>query len=98
LDNSRQQLEKTQKKANKKHTSITNAINRYIDIRVQSKIINIIANTLLEYSFYSISYTEDEIDKLEKRNQKQMMKISQRCPSSLLYILMENERIGLKNL
>jgi hypothetical protein len=73
----------------------------YIDARIQTKILKIIANTPLEYGFYSVPYTKEEIDKLEKRNKKklkQLMKISQCCPSSLLYLPIEKRGMGLRNL
>jgi hypothetical protein len=72
-----------------------------VDSRVKSKLINVVANTPLEYRFYSVPYTKEKIKELDVKNKKllkKMMNISIRCLSSLLKMKIKEGGMGLRDL
>jgi hypothetical protein len=72
-----------------------------MNLRLQTKVINITVNILLEYGFYSVPYSKAELEELDRRNKKlakRMMKISIRCSTFLLFTNGKNREIGIRSL
>lgn len=72
--------EKHKKKARNKHQETINLLTGgSVNVRIKGKLINIVANTPLEYSFHSVPYIEEEIREMDMKNKKlikRMMGIS----------------------
>lgn len=94
--------EKQKKKAIKKHQSTLNVLGSPgIDSRLQIKAINVAVNTPLEYTFHSVPYSKKELIELEIKNKKvakRMLKISVRCPTTLLYLRNKSGGMGIRGL
>jgi hypothetical protein len=66
---------KQKKEAKKKYTNTTNLLGRsVVDMRIQSKVINIVVNIPLEYGFYSIPYNKKELEEIDIKNKKTLKK------------------------
>jgi ribonuclease HI len=102
LDSSKWELEQTQGKSRKEDQKTINLLSGgVVDARIKGKLINVIANTPLEYRFHSVLYSEEEINKLNIKNKKllkRMMGISIRCPTSLLKMEVKGGGMGWRDL
>jgi hypothetical protein len=93
---------KHKEEAKKIHQSTVNLLSGgSIDPRIKGKLINIVVNTPLEYGFHSVPYTKEEIEEINIKNKKLlkgMMKISIRCPTSLLKMEVRKGGMGWRDL
>ncbi len=89
---------KHKKEIGKKHDNLIGI--KGIDPRVQLKIINIVINTAVEYEFHIVTYTNEELDKIDRKNKalvKRIMKISIQCPTSAIFMSKEKGGLGIRS-
>ena len=68
--------EKQKRKVKEKHQNTINLLaGGSIDARIKGKLINIIANTPLEYGFHSVPYSREELDELTVKNKTALKRI-----------------------
>lgn len=93
---------KHKKEAKIKHQATINLLSGgRVDARVKTKLINIVANTPLEYGFHSVPYTEEEINELNGENKKlakRMFRVSIQCPTTLLKMDPKEGGMGVRDL
>ncbi len=71
-----------------------------IDPRVQLKIINMVINTAVEYGFHIVTYTNEELDRIDRKNKalvKRIMRISIQCPTSAIFMSKEKGGLGIRS-